>query len=122
MNKYKNKTLYRLNPIKATVSDFSLCVWCFNNIKGIIHPKIKNSVIFIASFTHSKVVLNLNEFHSSAKHKVSFEEGGKTKQLLVHSDFHSIFFPTIKVNVDHQLFDYPDSPKYLLLCSAQERN
>ncbi len=77
MNKYKNKTLYRLNPIKATVSDFSLCVWCFNNIKGIIHPKIKNSVIFIASFTHSKVVLNLNEFHSSAKHKVSFEECGK---------------------------------------------
>ncbi len=32
------------------------------------------------------------------------------------------FFFTIKVNVDQQLFGYPDSPTYLILCSAQERN
>ncbi len=31
-------------------------------------------------------------------------------------------FSTIKVNVDQQLFGYPDSSKYLLLCSAQEIN
>ncbi len=28
----------------------------------------------------------------------------------------------IKVNVDQQLFGYPRFSKYLLLCSAQERN
>ncbi len=40
--------VYRLIPIKETVffqsvlvSDFSLCVWCFHNIKAIIHPRIK---------------------------------------------------------------------------------
>ncbi len=38
--KYKNKTLYRLIPFKETVLTFSLC-WCFINIKGIIHPRIK---------------------------------------------------------------------------------
>ncbi len=56
---------------------FLFVFWCFINIKGIIHPKIKNSVIFIPSFTHIKVVINLNEFHSSAEHKCYFEEGGK---------------------------------------------
>ncbi len=30
--------------------------------------------------------------------------------------------PTIKVSVDQQLFGYPDSPKYIILCSAQEIN
>ncbi len=30
--------------------------------------------------------------------------------------------PTVKVNVDQQMFGYPDSSKYLLLCSAQEIN
>ncbi len=43
-----------------------------------------------------------------------------TKQLLILGDFQIV--PTIKVNVDQQLFGYPDSPKYLILCSAQERN
>ncbi len=53
------------------VSDFYLYVWCFINIKGIIHPRIKiGCFIFIPSFTHSKVVLN----PSSAKHKRYFEE------------------------------------------------
>ncbi len=44
------------------MSDFSLCVWCFINIKGIIHPRIKigECFIFIPSFTHSKFVLNLS--------------------------------------------------------------
>ncbi len=44
------------------MSDFSLCVWFFIKIKGIIHPRIKigKCFIVIASFTHSKVVLNLS--------------------------------------------------------------
>ncbi len=39
-----------------------LCVCCFINIKGIIHPRIKigKCFIFIPSFNHSKVVLNLS--------------------------------------------------------------
>ncbi len=43
------------------MSDFSLCVWCFINIKWIIHPRIKigKCFIFIPSFTNSKVVLTL---------------------------------------------------------------
>ncbi len=32
------------------------------------------------------------------------------------------FFPSINVNVDQQLFGCPDSPKYIILCSAQEIN
>ncbi len=45
--------------------------------------------IFMPSFTHSKVVLNLNEFLFSADHKYYFEH--KKTKLLVHCDFHSIF-------------------------------
>jgi len=37
-------------------------------------------------------------------------------------DFHSIFFPTIKVNGCHQLSGYQHSLKYLILCSTEERN
>ncbi len=96
MNKYTNKTLFRLIPIKETVlkvfqsriiCDFSLCVWCCINIKGIIHPRI---------------------LPSSAKHKCYFEEGGKP-----NSYWYTVF-PTVKVNVDQQLFCYPHSSKYLL--------
>ncbi len=32
------------------------------------------------------------------------------------------FFPTIKVNVDQQLFGYTDSSKYLISSSTQEIN
>ena len=97
------------------------------NVKGIVHPKIKIlsimswCFIFIPPFTHSKVVLNLNEFLSSAEHKRYSEERGKPNSCW--STVASIvFFATIKFNVDQQLFGYPHSSKYLLLCSAQERN
>ncbi len=49
------------------------------------------------------------EFHSSAKHKRYFEEGGKPNSCW------STVFPTVKVNVDQQLFGYPHSSKYLLI-------
>ncbi len=48
------------------MSDFSLCVGVLLTLNTNI-----NSVIFIPSFTHSKVVLNLNEFPSSAKPTLS---------------------------------------------------
>ncbi len=61
----------------------------------------------VSSFTHSQVVLNLNEFLSSVKQKL-FWKMWETKQLLVPSDFHIyLFFPTIKVSGDQQLFGYP---------------
>ncbi len=72
-----------------------------------------------------------SEFLSSAERKCYFEEQGKpnscwssvTFNIYIYFFFYSFFFfSTIKVNVDQQLFGYPDSPKYLILCSAQERN
>ncbi len=81
MNKYKNKKhCIDWTPIKETVKmlDFSFCVWCFINIKRIIHPIIKLDYcfIFIPSFTHSKVVLNLS-FRLLLNIKRYFEEGRK---------------------------------------------
>ncbi len=100
---------------------------CFINVKGIVHPKIKiilsvDSVMAFYFYTiiYSKIVLNLSEFLSSAECKCYFEEQGKPNSLLILCDFH--IFPSIKVNVDQQLFGYPDSPKYRILCSAQEIN
>ncbi len=83
-----------------------------------------NSVIvfyIIPSFTPSSLVLNLSKFLSSAEHKLYFKEGGKPNSFW-SSVTYSIFFISIKVNVDQQLFGFPPSSKYLILCSAQERN
>jgi len=44
------------------------------------------------------------EFLSSTERKYCFEEQGKPNCLLVLGDFH--IFPTIKVNVDQQLFGF----------------
>ncbi len=43
---------------------------------------------YLYFFLTQKLVLNLNEFLSSAEHTCYFEEGGK--KLLVHSDLHII--------------------------------
>ncbi len=48
------------------------------------------------------------EFPSSAKHKRYLEEGGKP------NSWWFTVFPTVKFNVDQQLFAYPHSSKYLL--------
>ncbi len=126
MNKYTNKTLYRLIPIKAAVLIqskvaiyfFSLCfvVLALNN-----NNSVDSVIVFyiIPSFTHSSLVLNLNEFLSSAEHKCYFKEHGKPNSFWSSGPH---FFLSIKVNVDKQLFGYPCSSKYLILCSAQERN
>ncbi len=37
-------------------------------------------------------------------------------------DSNRVRFPSTNVNVDQQLFGYPRSSKYLILCSAQKRN
>ncbi len=89
MNKYQNKTLNRLIPIKAAIYFFSVksSVIFFSLCFVVLALKNNNSVIclsilsecfkFIPSFTHLSLVLNLNEFLSSAEHKLYFEEGGK---------------------------------------------
>ncbi len=87
MNKYKNKTLYRLIPIKAAVFFsvkskelfiFSLCfvVLGLKNLNDFI-CRFCQCFIFIPLFTHSSLVLNLKEFLSSAEHKCYFEEYGQ---------------------------------------------
>ncbi len=76
-------------------------------------------LFYFYTIIYSKVVLNLSEFLSSAEHKCCFEEQGKPNSLLILGDFH--ICPTIKVK-SGQLFGYPDSPKYLILCSAKDRN
>ncbi len=75
----------------------------------------------IPSFTHSSLVLNLSEFLSSAEHKCFFKERGKPNSCW-SSVTSIVFFYFIKVNMDQQLFGFPPSSKYLILCSAQERN
>ncbi len=104
------------------MSDFSPC---FINVKRIVHPKIKmmpsvDSVMVFYFYTiiYSNVVLNLSEFLSSAERKCYFEEQGKPNSLLILGDFH--IFPSIKVNVDQQLFGYPDSPN-ILFCVQHKK-
>ncbi len=53
---------------------------CFVEL-ALNHNNSVDSVILfyiISSFTHSSLVLNLNDFLSSAEHKCYFEEDGKT--------------------------------------------
>ncbi len=89
MNKYKDKTLYRLIPIKAIVYlyffvksrefFFSLFVFCCFNIKN------KNSVIvfYIYTIIYSKLVLHLLNINAILRR-------WETKKLLVHSDLHIV--------------------------------
>ncbi len=100
MNKYRNKTLYILILIKAAVLFFlskvasyffSLCfvVLAINN-----NNSVDSVIVFyiIPSFTHSSLVLNLNEFLSSAEHKIMyFEEGGKPNSFW-SSVTYTVFF------------------------------
>ncbi len=44
-----------------------------------------------------------------------------TKHLLVPIDFSSMEKNNMEVNEDQKLFGCPHSSKYLLLCSAEER-
>ncbi len=77
----------------------------------------------IYTIIFSKLVLNLNEFISSAEHKVSyFKEGGKPKSCWSSVTGILLFFPSIKINVDQQMFGFPNSTNYLILCPALERN
>ncbi len=79
MNEYKNKTLYRLIPIKRAVLFFlskvasyffslSFVVLALNNYNYVIVFHI------IPSFTHSSLVLNPSELLYSAEHKYYFKE------------------------------------------------
>ncbi len=85
MNKYKNKTLYRLIPIKAAILFFLSKVasyffsLCFVVLALNYNNSVDSVIVFyiIPSFTHSSLVLNLNGIVSSAEHKCYFREGGK---------------------------------------------
>ncbi len=78
MNKYKNKTLYRLIPIKGAVLFFlSKVASYFFSLSFVLALNNYNSVIvfyIIPSFIHSSLFLNLSEFLSSAEHKCYFKE------------------------------------------------
>ncbi len=96
---------------------FSLCFVVLalsnnNNVDSVIVFYI------IPSFTHSSLVLNLSEFLSSAEHTCYSKECVKPNSCW-SSETYIVFFLSIKVNVDQQLFGYPHSSKYLILCSAQ---
>ncbi len=65
-------------------------------------------MFYFYTFIYSLKIYFKPEFHSSAKHKRYFEEGGKPNSCW------STVFPTVKVNVDQQLFGYPHSSKYLI--------
>jgi len=73
----------------------------------VIHTKLK----MLSSFTLPQVVPNLNEF-------LFFLLNTKEDILNVTS----IYFLTMEVNGYGQPSDYQHSSKYLLLCSAEERN
>ncbi len=82
-------------------------------------PSVDSVMVFyFYTIIYSKVVLNLSEFISSAERKCYFEEKGKPNSLLILGDFH--IFPSIKVNVDQQLFGYPDSPN-ILFCVQHKK-
>ncbi len=85
------------------MSYFSLFVFCCVNILSSV-CQLCQCFIFIPSYTHSKLVLNLNEFLSSAEYKCYFEEGGKPNSFWSTVTSIIYIFSTIKVNVDLQLF------------------
>ncbi len=92
MNKYKNKTLYRLIPIKSAVLFFQSKVESY--FFFVLALNNNNSVIvfyIIPLFTHSSLVLNLSEFLSSAEHKLYFKEGGKANSFW-SSVTYTVFF------------------------------
>ncbi len=74
-------------------------------------------MFYFYTFIYSLKICFKPQFPSSAKHKRYFEEGGKPNSCW------STVFPTVKVNVDQQLFGYPHSSKYRLtdvnVCGAR---
>ncbi len=78
--------------------------------------QVWEALFYIYTIIYSKLVLNQNGFLFSAELKCYFEERGKS-----NSPQQPLVILT-KVNMDQQLFGNPRSSKYLLLCSALERN
>ncbi len=99
MNKYKNKSLYRLIPIKVTiifqsrvVSYFFLCfvVLTLNNKNSVICLLIL-SVFYSNAIIYSLKISFKPEFLSSAEHKCYLNSCWSTVTSIVF-----FFYPTIK--------------------------
>jgi len=69
-------------------------------------------VFYFYTIIYSKVVLNRSE--------LAERRNVENQAVADPRDFH--ICPSIKVNVDQQLFGFPDSPTDRILCSAQDRN
>ncbi len=82
------------------------------NLKGILHPKMK----ILSSFTHPQVIPNLYEFIFFWWTQKIFWRIWITKQLMVPIDLHSMEENIMKVNGDRQLY------KKNILCLIEETN
>jgi len=73
-----------------------------------------------SSFTHPEGVSKLYEFYFFCwTQKKIFWRMLVTKQFLVPIDFHCIFFHTMEVNGDQQLFGYQHSSKNVVFNKRQ---
>ncbi len=100
MRKSKKSNLIRIFLWRTKISD-SVC----NDLKGIVHPKMK----ILSSFTHPQVVPNLYECLCSAEHKGRYSEE-RGKQSSSGAPLTStVLFPTMEVN------GAPKQPGYKLL-------
>ncbi len=79
------------------------------DFKGIVHPKLNTE----SSFTQYQNVPNLYQFLNTKEDIL--------KNLSNQSVFvPHLFFHTMGVNEDQQLFGYPHFPKCLCLCSTEK--
>ncbi len=77
----------------------------------------------LSSFTHPRVVPNLYECVCSAEHKGRYsEQCGKQSSSVAPLTSIVFFFPSMEVNGAPKQPGYKLSPKYLLLCSAEQRH
>ncbi len=77
----------------------------------------------LSSFTHPQVVPNLCECLCSAEQKGRYSEKcGKQSSSGAPLTSIVLFFPTMEVNGALKKPGYKLSPKYLPLCSAEQRN
>ncbi len=70
----------------------------------------------LSSFTHPHILPNLCEFLSYVEHEDILKNAGN--ETVLSPLTYSIYFPTMEVSGNQQLFGFQNSSKYLLLCST----